>query len=148
MSNVTSTYECVTKFGDAYDKGMGWAAKNASVKDLEDIWKYLRTTRRGMALWQQYNPSADLFLCDKSILTILVRQKQWCNPTDLSPLDAFGFILGAVQWRLLKNRARRKQLHAQSAVRYLHRLSPVPKAVRAPMDRGAAQGASSTLRQQ
>ena len=52
----------------------------------------------------------ELTLCDKSILTVTLRSNRWGNPRDLSPLDAIGFIEGALEWRLQRNRLLRSRL--------------------------------------
>jgi hypothetical protein len=47
---------------------------------------------------------------DQSIVTVILRSNRWGNPRDLSPLDAIGFIEGALEWRLQRNRLLRSRL--------------------------------------
>lgn len=101
----------VNDFDTWYVRGYSWAAESASLKDLAALREYLLTSRGGKLTDQLYNPSPELAFYDKSILTFLLRKSnRWGNPLDLSPLDAIGFIEGALEWRLQRNRLLRSRL--------------------------------------
>lgn len=95
----------VNDFDAWYVKGYNWAARSASLRELEMLRKYFVTSRRKVS--NLYNPSPELAVSDKSLLTMLIRGNRLGNPRDLSPLDAIGFIEGALEWRLQRNRLQR-----------------------------------------
>lgn len=98
----------VNDFDTWYVRGYSWAAESASLQDLAALREYLLTSRGGKLTDQLYNPSPQLAFADKSILTFFLRKSnRWGNPLDLSPLDAIGFIEGALEWRLQRNRLQR-----------------------------------------
>ena len=114
----------VNDFDTWYVRGYSWAAESASLKDLAALREYLLTSRGGKLTDQHYNPSPQLAFADKSILTFFLRKSnRWGNPLDLSPLDAIGFIEGALEWRLQRNKLLRSRLRKKKRLLAL----PVPR---------------------
>ena len=93
-------------FVAGYVRGYNWAEKNASLQKLEMLHKYFIASRG-----KDTNPCESLdfdrISMDKSIVTLLVRSNGGGNLRDLSPLDPIGFIEGALDWRLRRNRFQR-----------------------------------------
>ena len=86
--------------------GYSWAQRRASLQELEMLHKYFLSSRGKMT----YPCESLLASMDKSILTLLVLGNGGGDLRDLSPLDPIGFIAGALEWRLQRNRLQRSRL--------------------------------------
>ena len=85
--------------------GYSWAQRRASLQEVEMLHKYFLSSRGKMTY-----PCERLLAMDKSILTLLVLGNGGGDLRDLSRLDPIGFIAGALEWRLQRNRLQRSRL--------------------------------------
>jgi hypothetical protein len=103
-------------------EGYRWAEQSASLQELEMLHKYFIASR-GKDTYPVDSPGLNRI--DQSILTILMRGHHGVDLRDLSPLDPIGFIEGALEWRLRRNRLQRSLLREKKRRETSH--LPVPR---------------------